>query len=151
MTVTDIPRRVARFVEPHGRHTRPYSPKRRNRFRSTPMERATGIHPLCRVPSDSFGRTGPIAVAHHAQRRHTTPLFAENTKSCLFGANGASRPTGGVLLAAHGRVRYTQTCRSICRAPWASHAALFAKKTKSTPVDTSGASHLQSFASLSTY
>ena len=47
MSVSDIPRRVARLLEPHGRHTRPYLPKRRKRVRSTPMERVHSIHPLC--------------------------------------------------------------------------------------------------------
>ena len=104
------------------------------------MEQATSIHPLCRLAFDPAGRTGPTAIAHHAQRGHTRVLFAENTKTCPVGAKGASHPTRGALLACEDRVGYTQTCRSNCRAPWASHEALFAKKTKLSPVDTNGAS-----------
>ena len=85
--------------------------------------------------------TGPVASAHQAQRRHTGALFAENTQSSPIGANGARRPAHGPLLDAHGHVRYSQTCRGICRTPCVPQAASFAKKAKSSLVDPDGTSH----------
>ena len=40
-------RHTSAFVRPHRRHTLPHLPKRQNRARSTLMERATHIRPLC--------------------------------------------------------------------------------------------------------
>ena len=88
------------------------------------------------------GTAGPITIAHHAQRRHTRPLFAENTKSCSI---GAMERAGRLIALCSARMAASGILRRVARfvGPQASQtrSILFAKKTKSSPVDPDGASH----------
>ena len=130
MVVADIIRRITPFVRPLACHTPPHSPKIHNRVWSEPMERASHIRPLRNYAIHAPDRSGPVASAHRAQRRHTRDLFAEKTKTCPVGANRASRPHPSVLLTSLTctRQKRTRRKRPTCTAP--PHQGLIRRKDK---------------------